>query len=212
MYTQTKRTNKKSTRPGKNRAWLVLTVLILGTALVVAALELTNRTYIFHARKAVSGVIPSRPTPQPTNTSKSTDKSSSAENTVDSSGPTGSPESPKEGDAADPTTPTGAPPLTPYGNFISNHSPNLDGNPAPSSVQSVCNTTAGALCSIALTNSDGVVKTLASQKTDVNGATYWNWDVKQAGLTVGNWKVKVTASLNGQTTSASDAQDLVVGP
>jgi len=102
--------------------------------------------------------------------------------------------------------------MTPFGNFVSNHSPNLDGNPAPSSMESVCNTSPGAQCSIELTNAAGVVKTLAAQTTDANGATYWSWDVKKAGLTVGTWKLKVIAKLHDQTATATSPQDLEVGP
>ena len=102
--------------------------------------------------------------------------------------------------------------MAPHGNFISNHHPNLDGNPAPSSIQSVCNTTPGARCHIEFTNQEGVVKNLAAQTTDSTGATYWNWDVAQAGFTVGSWKVKVIAVLNGQTTTANDAQNMEVEP
>ena len=79
-------------------------------------------------------------------------------------------------------------------------------------MESVCNTSPGAQCSIELTNADGIVKTLAPQTTDTSGATYWSWDVKKAGLTGGSWKVKAIAKLHDQTATATSAQNLEVGP
>jgi hypothetical protein len=197
------------TRP-KNRKPLVLAIIaaVVLVGGVLAALELTDATYLFHDRKAVSGVIPSK-----------SDKKDSSENKNDNNNiegneqtPAPSQENPKQGDTPTSPPPAGAPPITPTGNFVSNHHPNLDGAPALSSVQSVCNTTAGAECFISFTNPAGIVKTLPVQKTDSNGATYWNWDVRQAGFTVGTWKIKITATLNGQTQSAEDVQSLEVGP
>src|SRR5690606_17218727 len=100
--------------------------------------------------------------------------------------------------------------ITPFGNFVSNHRPNLSGSPAPNTLSSVCNTTPGASCTISFTK-DGTTKSLPAQTADANGATYWNWKLQDIGLTTGTWKVQANASLNGQTKSASDALDLVVG-
>ncbi len=100
--------------------------------------------------------------------------------------------------------------ITPSGNFVSDHHPNLSGSPAPNTLTSVCNTTPGAACQISFTM-DGVTKSLPSQTTDSGGSTYWtNWKLQDVGLTAGTWKVQATASLDGQTQTAYDAMDLVV--
>jgi len=99
--------------------------------------------------------------------------------------------------------------FTPSGDFVSNHHPNLSGSPAPNTISSVCNTTPGASCKITFTQGD-LVKSLSSQTTDANGSTYWSWKLQDVGLTQGTWKIEAVASLNGQTSTASDAMDLVV--
>ncbi len=192
-------------RSRKKLAIVAAAALLLGVGTLVFT-ELTDRTYLFHNRIATPGVIPSTavPSEKPVETeTKDAPAPSDNESTVTNG--------PKEGDASSEAQPSGSPPITPFGNFVSNHSPNLDGNPAPSSVDSVCNTTPGTTCMIEFTNQNGVVKSLQPQKTDSNGATYWNWDVDKAGFTVGTWKIKVTATLNGQTSTAEDI-NLEVGP
>lgn len=100
--------------------------------------------------------------------------------------------------------------ITPSGSFVSDHHPNLSGSPAPNTITSVCNTTPGASCQITFTM-DGVTKSLHAQTADSGGSTYWsNWKLQDVGLTAGSWKVQATASLNGQTKTASDAMALVV--
>jgi hypothetical protein len=100
--------------------------------------------------------------------------------------------------------------IAPSGSFVSNHHPNLSGSPAPNTVTSVCNTTPGASCQITFTM-DSVTKSLPSQTADSGGSTYWtNWKLQGVGLTAGSWKVTATATLNGQTKTASDAMSLVV--
>lgn len=100
--------------------------------------------------------------------------------------------------------------LDPTGDFVSNHRPNLSGNPAPNTLTSVCTTTPGATCAITFTK-DGVSKTLPSQTTDRGGSTFWNnWSLSDYGLTTGSWQIKATAVLNGQTKTMSDALVLEV--
>lgn len=200
-------TSKKSSRPSLPRILIGLggILLIAGVLAVLDARGVVDLP--FFKDEAKSGTIPSTNTDTTRDTSGDKSTNATSDNIIRPN------EGPKEGDAsAQAPINSGAAPITPYGNFVSNHRPNLDGNPAPSSVQSVCNTTAGATCYIEFVNQDGVVKQLAAQKTDSGGATSWNWDVKQAGFTIGSWKITVYASLNGKTESASDVQNLEVGP
>jgi len=99
--------------------------------------------------------------------------------------------------------------IEPYGTFVSNHHPGQNG--LPTGEQSVCNTTPGATCYIQFTK-DSVTKKLDTQTADPNGATYWTWDVKQAGFDAGSWQITAIASLNGQTKTANDALTLEVQP
>lgn len=100
--------------------------------------------------------------------------------------------------------------LAPTGNFVSNHHPNLSGSPAPNTITSVCSSTPGATCVITFTK-DGVTKSLGAKIIDAGGSAYWlNWNLQSIGLTTGSWNVKATASLNGQSKSASDAMPLEV--
>lgn len=99
-------------------------------------------------------------------------------------------------------------PAAPSGTFVSNHKPSLSGR---SQIASACNTTEGAACTIRFTK-DGVTKTLEAKKTDKNGSVTWDWTLQQVGLTVGSWKIIASATLNGQTKTASDPLALDVTP
>jgi hypothetical protein len=99
----------------------------------------------------------------------------------------------------------------PTGDFISDHSPNLSGSPAPNTEASTCSTTPGAYCTIEFTNtSTGAVKSLSQETTDEGGSAYWNWTLQSVGLTTGTWQVKAVATLGTETQSASDAMNMVV--
>ncbi len=182
---------------------------LLGLCAVVAVftvLELTNTTHFFHHQQVVSGTIPSsNPKTQTSSENQSGPASQSPKNNNVSQNPTTSVTSDKS------QAPTSGSLITPYGTFISNHHPNLDGSPAPSQEQSTCQTSPGASCYITLTN-NGVVKTLAAQNTDRDGVAIWNWDISKAGFTEGSWKINVIASLNGTTKTANDSMQLEVGP
>ncbi len=101
--------------------------------------------------------------------------------------------------------------VAPYGNFVSNHHPNLDGQPYSNIIQSACVTTSGASCMISFTK-DSVTKSLPAETTDREGAAYWSWTLKQLGLTQGDWTIKATATLADQTKSTTDVLNLSVGP
>ena len=99
-----------------------------------------------------------------------------------------------------------APLIAPWGNFVSNHHP---GNGAPTTETSVCNTTPGATCYIRFTNGS-LNRSLDSKVADANGSIIWSWDVSSAGFSSGSWQITAIASLNGQTQSTTDAQELVI--
>jgi hypothetical protein len=188
---------------------LLIGIPLIAVALLITILEATNTTHLFHEKVATPGVIPSTSTKQVSEPSK--DKGRAVPSSDSPATPATPGGAPKEGDTpAAPTAPSGAAPTAPYGNFVSNHSPNLSGTPAPSTIESVCNTTPGATCRLEFTNTAGVVKNLAPQTTDGTGATYWSWDVNKAGFTAGIWKIKAIAEKNGQATTSTSSQDLEV--
>jgi hypothetical protein len=161
---------------------------------VVAGLELAGVTHIFHKKPVLVVSGSSFNTKgEPKNEKGSAGSNSGSTGTSSKTGSGGSP----------------AALIAPSGSFVSNHHPNLSGTPAPNAMSSVCNTTPGASCQISFTK-DGVTKSLGAQTADANGATYWNWKLQDIGLTEGTWGVQASATLNGQTKTASDAMDLVV--
>jgi hypothetical protein len=165
---------------------------------VFAVLELTNTTHLFHKEKlpVVTASETTKGVPRSTNTGTTTKEVSN-----DSSGVTNTPP------LADKTV------VTPTGEFVSNHHPNLGGSPAPNTMTSVCTTTIGVSCKITFTNtSTGTVKSLPSQTTDAGGSTYWDWKLQDIGLTAGTWKIQAVASYGSQTKTATDIMDLEVKP
>lgn len=169
-------------------------VVVLLAAVALAGLELTGVTHIFHKKPVAvvsGGSFNTKGEPKQTkpaaqsgaigSSSASSSKSTSVATTL----------------------------ITPSGDFVSNHRPNLSGSPAPNTESSVCATTPGATCTISFTMG-GVTKSLEARTTDSNGAAFWDWKLQDIGLTAGTWKIQASASLNGQTKTASDAIDLVV--
>lgn len=102
--------------------------------------------------------------------------------------------------------------VPPTGTFVSNHTPNLSGSPAPNKMHSDCATTPGATCQISFTRNDGRVKTLPAQNTDNAGAAYWSWTLQDVGLDTGSWTVEAKATLNNKTETAKDSTTLEVKP
>jgi hypothetical protein len=102
--------------------------------------------------------------------------------------------------------------ITPTGTFVSNHHPNLSGQPAPNRMASNCTSTPGASCQITFTMG-GTTKSLPTKTTDAQGTAYWqDWTLQSIGLTEGTWTIKAVATLSGSSSSASDGQGLVVAP
>lgn len=204
VYSMQKHKQKRQSKQVKRRVAIGLAGIVV-VAGVVAVLELTNTTHFFHARPAVSSTIKTV-APPTTSTSPSKDKTSPGTTPQSATTPpTSTTQKPS------PTAPSNATLIAPYGTFVSNHHPNLSGSPAPSSEQSTCTTTPGAICTITITNGS-VTKTLAAQTVDSSGTTYWNWDVKQSGFTAGTWHITATATLANQTKSTPDTLTLEVQP
>lgn len=175
-----------------------------GAIILIVILLIVGGLWINHSgkKKAISGTIPS----SSTNTKLSQDSVASPSGTTSGAtsdsgkNPTGST-----------TTPGGSLSNPPSGTFVSNHKPNLGGSPAPSSEQSVCNTTPGATCYIEF-KQGSIVKKLDSRVADSSGSVIWSWDVKQAGFTEGSWTISAITSLNGQTKTTTDSLALEVRP
>jgi hypothetical protein len=182
-----------------SKIWRLPKTILLVAILLVAAIVYT---FLANRPNHGSGVIPTTaPTKAPVATpikEQAAEPSNSEKNSSSSGNSTTSPTA-------------GAILEAPSGTFVSNHHPNLSGSPAPSQEQSVCNTTPGATCYIKFTNGS-IVKTLAVETIDANGAAYWSWDVNKAGFTAGDWQITAVASLNGQTKTASDSLTLQVQP
>lgn len=174
-------------------------ISLLVVALVMLVAELTGFIHLLHKNTSVSPVIPT------SETSGSAPSSSSGSSPAKTPSTKGS-DSPV---SAGSTTKSYLPLYAPYGDFVSNHHPNLSGSPAPSGETSVCNTTPGATCYIRFTKGASTTS-LPSKTTDSNGAAYWTWDVKTAHLTAGDWIISAVANLNGQTKSTIDQTPLSV--
>jgi len=195
--------NRYPTRTPKRlrKPLFIIGAVVLAIAALVAILEVTNTTHLFHSGPvAVSGNAETK--------GEGTD--SNAKNSDSSSGLTKTnndePGDNKSGGGGSSTVTL----LAPSGDFVSNHHPNLSGNPAPNTISSVCTTTPGATCQISFTK-DGVTKTLPRQITDRGGSTYWNnWKLQDIGLTAGDWQVQASAALNSKTSTAGDALQLVI--
>jgi hypothetical protein len=142
--------------------------------------------------------------------SSETSKNSSKPNNTSSLKATAVPgsESQGNGQPATATSATSAPLKTPYGDFVSNHSPGQNGSGA--SEVSTCITTPGATCYIEL-KAGSETKLLKATTTDNTGTAYWDWDVNDpVKLSPGSWTITAVAALNGQTKSAKDPRALII--
>lgn len=202
---------KQAKRKKKTILIVSAAVLIVAVATLIA-LELTGVTNFFGPKVAESSTItkPSKVKPSSSNT-KSPDTASSGDKNTNNgtSAPTdtGSSTTDTKDDGPQSTTAL----VAPYGDFVSNHHPGMNG--APTAESSVCITTPGAQCYIKFVSAanPAIVKTLAAGTADVNGAVYWNnWDVKSAGFTSGTWHIIAVATLNGKTLTTQDTASLEV--
>lgn len=189
----------------KKSFWAALVILVVA---VIAVLELTNTTYIFHKKTAPSTI----PVKESKSTSSDSKKSSSSSSSNKSSGSVSNQAETPAQNTKVPSSTGGSTSsnldlVEPYGNFVSNHTPGQHGSSTQE--QSTCNSTPGASCYIQFTNtSTGQVSKLPAHPIESNGSTLWLWDANT--LTSGQWTVKAVASLNGQTKTATDSIKLVV--
>lgn len=191
MYSKINTLNKHKKWHGK-RKWIFVALLVI--ALVFAGVVFANNRRIHN--KQVSTHIPSKG-PVKAQGGRKSDKAAS--NTGGS------------GSVSDKSTGQSTTLIEPSGTFVSNHRPSLSGAPLLRQEKSVCNTAPGASCYI-LFMKDGVAKQLDPQTVGSNGSTYWIWDVNQAGLTQGSWKITAVATMSGQTKTADDSLPLEVQP
>jgi len=124
----------------------------------------------------------------------------SAESTKNSSSPTTS----SSNNLADIT------PIAPFGTFVSNHRPNLDGKSSSNQMNSVCQTTPGVTCEIRFT-SNGQIKILGPSKVGSDGYVSWDWKLQDIGLREGSWGIEAIAKNGDKTTATKDPMPLEVG-
>jgi hypothetical protein len=191
---------KRTKRLFRNRS-PKLVGLVVFAVLVFALLEITDVTHFFH-KSVIPPVIPvannANNSSQQTGGQSATDKQPQATSDKNNNFSNVSSNS---------TSNSGLPLVTPFGVFVSNHTPGQNG--APTSIDSTCNTTSGANCYIKFTKGSITTK-LPSKITSSDGTATWNWDIKDANLTSGEWQITAIATLDGQTKSAADPRPLTI--
>lgn len=198
----------------RKTVWLLILAIIVVIAGVVAGLELTNTTFWFHARPETTATTKTTAGPITKGDKAPAGAVTKPETIAPNNSAPGNQNPPASDDknnnpSADQTDKFL---LAPNGPFVSNHKPNLSGQPLPNTENSACSTTSGATCQIIFTKGD-ITKKLPAQMTDAGGSTYWNgWTLQSVGLTEGSWKITAVAKLGSQTKTASDAMTLDVAP
>lgn len=181
-----------------------IVIIIIVIVLAGGSLAL-YKSHVFSNNKATSGVIPAKHlkgSPSETSKSAPSQTAPSSQNTNTASSKSSSTSQPSSVTA---TTQSNL--LAPFGNFVSNHNPQLSGS--LSNEGSVCNTTPGAKCYIQFTQ-NGVIKTLPVETADSNGSVFWSWNVSQSGFTTGKWQIEAIATLDGQSKTTTDPIFLTV--
>jgi len=195
-------------RDNRKKKFIILGGILLAVVIsIVAALELTDTTHLFHTAKIIQAPTASQETKGEPAAPDADDKSSTSKNPAgpasSSEGKPADTQSTKEGNGAS----SSAPLVTPSGNFVSAHKV-----PSDAPIASVCNTTPGASCKITFTM-NGTTKSLSTETADRGGSVYWNsWTPASIGLAAGSWKIEAIATSSGQTKTATDALPLEVSP
>jgi hypothetical protein len=196
---------KNQHKTSRRRTWLFI---LLGGLLLIAAI------YGFLAITHAGNIIGTKPSKtQTANQSTKGEPANSSNGNTSSNGNNNSDGNTTGDDKQNGSTGTqdSAAAAAPSGNFVSNYAPSLSATGAKEQIQSVCNTTPGATCTISFSK-DGTTKSLEKRVTDKGGSSYWTWTLKDIGLTAGNWKITATAELNGHQTSTTDTLPLEVQP
>ncbi len=200
MSTKTYSIKNQNTSP-RSRKWLFFAVggaVLIAT--VITFLAITHTDNIIGTKKSNTKTASQATKGEPANGSTTGSQSSgSTTTTTDDKQNTTT-------DASDNT-----PATQPSGNFVSNYAPSLSATGAKEQIQSVCNTTPGAACTISFTNGT-TTKSLEKRVTDKGGSVYWTWALKDIGLSTGSWKITATAELNNQKTVTTDTLPLEVQP
>ena len=187
---------KLKTAHTKNKKVLIITIIVL----LLAALMFGVYAYKSQTLKD--------------ETSQQSTSEDETENTSDSSVPSTTQTKPDKDGSNEETEAivpdSGVMPVAPAGTFVSNHYPNIDGSPAPSTLSSTCTTSPGVQCKISFTKG-AITKSLGVHTTDVNGNTSWEWNINEIGLDVGEWSVVAVAINGDKTASSTDSIKLTIG-
>ena len=169
----------------KNKNILIILLIII---LIIGGFFVINKNLL--KPKALSGPIKTKDTNINENKSTTSDIQNASDKTSSNNATSSSGELTK-----------------PFGTLVSNHRPGQNGSDL--NIQSQCITSPGAKCYIKFTKAD-VEKKLPERTTDNNGSVFWQWNVKDAGLTEGNWQVTAVASNSSRTISTTDQIPLEV--
>jgi hypothetical protein len=189
-----KKNFKKLFNIHSRRLWLlIIAVLLVGLLLDLRGFRKTTSTI---------------PSTNPSSNSNAANRSPVNQQKTGSSTPTGSTTGTSSADKDKASAPASSGTLiTPYGVFVSNHTPGQ--NDSHTTETSTCVTTPGATCHIEFTKG-GETKLLQATTTDSSGTAYWNWDVSNPKLSAGDWTITAVATLNGASKSAQDSRALTV--
>ena len=190
-----------SQKTSTKKVILVLSAILLVVLLGYTAVASINSFWPFQNNEASNANKTPKTNNTETNQKNNQDNNSSTTGSIVSS--------PDENSDGSVTASPSATPNQPSGVFVSNHRPNISGKPYPSQINSTCTTTPGTTCVITFTK-NGETKSLTPQKTDANGNTSWNWDIKDIGLTAGTWKIKAIASNGDLSSETLDPIEMVI--
>lgn len=170
------------------------------SAIFLAILLIVFLGFVIFVSNRASNRVPAKPT----NTTGISNTYSQA-TTTKPVAPTSSPATTKASSASQ--SKSSGDLVAPYGGLVSNHKPGQNGSNFAELSQ--CITSPGAKCYIRFTQGGRVIN-LPEKTADSNGAVFWEWNVKDIGLTSGKWSASAVATLNGQTKTTTDQLALEV--
>lgn len=186
---------------------------ILLTALLVGAIAVVLGFIYWPSQKKVSIIPSSSPSSSSSNKgaaanstqSPNSNAPSSSGQSAEGSSPGASNNAKASGSPASSSSSSSL--ITPWGDFIS--SQNASTSSSGTTEVSVCNTSPGATCYIQFTNGNSIYK-LAVETANSNGAASWTWNVKNSGLSPGQWQISAVASFNNLTKTGTTTEILNV--